>query len=59
LAGVAALIVLGIGPLFAKAQKPAKPEAQKTEVAPRAATRVARLNLGRVALPDEIAAWDT
>jgi len=59
LASAAALIVLGVGPLFAGAQKPAKPEAQKTEAAAPAATRVAKLHLGRVALPEEIAAWDT
>jgi cytochrome c len=55
LAGAAALIALAVGPLLAQAPKAAKPAGRTTQ----AATHAAKLDLGRVALPEEIAAWDT
>lgn len=58
LSGVAALIMLGVGPLLARAQKPHHAPPPKTDAAAPAATRVAKLDLGRPALPEEIAAWD-
>ena len=53
LAGVAAFLVLGTGPLLAQSQKSksADPTVAAAAVQP-------KLGLGRAALPDEIKAWD-